>query len=424
MGTDRSYSVIVIGGGASGLAAAVTAARRGHRACIVERDVACGLKILATGNGRCNLSNASLATERYLHPAFAHAVLGAEPEHELRCFFNSLGILTAQEDGRLYPHSFRAESVRDALLGACRRADVDIVCGASVMAAAKGAGGVWKLTVRHPAGNLRVKPQRDQKAEIRARRRALKDATVTEGTLSAPHVIVAVGGAVDAAAPIFGLPGLPLSPVLCPIEGTVPGASGALDALNGLRAHARVTLRRDRMPLWAEEGEVLFRPFGISGVVVFNLSRRVQPGDTVLIDFFPDFEADAFRRLLTDRNGIVGPFSADEPSWFDGLVSPTLARVTCEICRYRHPGSNDVGHLVHILKGFKLEVTGLATDQPAQVMRGGVPIDAVDAVTLACTDLALSGISVCGEALDMDADCGGFNLAWAWMSGIRAASAL
>ena len=83
MNTNASYDVLVIGGGASGLAAAITAARAGKSACIVERDVACGLKLLATGNGRCNLSNESIDFQRYNHPAFVESVMGPHPEQEL-----------------------------------------------------------------------------------------------------------------------------------------------------------------------------------------------------------------------------------------------------------------------------------------------------------------------------------------------------
>lgn len=424
MGLGNSYDVIVVGGGASGLAAALTAARRGHRICILERDVSCGLKILATGNGRCNLSNATLDTGRYLHPKFAGAVMGEAPERELQDFFASLGILTAREDDRLYPYSFRAESVRDALLGACRRDGVDIVCGASVRTASRGSDGIWTLTVDRPKGRLKIKSQRDQKAELRARRRALAEAAMTRESISAPHVIIAVGDAIETVAPVFDLPCISPSPVLCPVRATVSGAADALAALNGLRARVRLTLQRGGDALWTEEGEVLFRPFGISGVVVFNLSRRARRDDTVLIDFFPQLNDEGLHRLLTQRARTIGPFSAQDPSWFDGLLAPALGRVVCEICTHRHPGTSDVVHLVHILKGFKLDITGLATDQPAQVSRGGVPVQAVRAPDLSCASPALDGISVCGETLDMDADCGGFNLAWAWLSGIRAASAL
>lgn len=424
MDLGDNYDAIVIGGGASGLAAALTATRRGLRTCILERDVSCGLKILATGNGRCNLSNVSLDSGHYLHPGFAKATMGETPEKELELFFTSLGILTAREDDRLYPHSFRAESVRDALLRACRRAGVDIVCGASVRAASKSADGIWTLTIDRPAGKLRLKSQRDQKAELRARRRALAEAAMTRESTSARHVIIAVGDAIEAVAPIFDLPCTSPSPVLCPVRASVPGTDDALTALSGFRAHAGLSLRRGRETLWSELGEILFRPFGISGVVVFNLSRRARKGDTALVDFFPDLDGKNLHRLLSQRTETLGAFSAQDPSWFDGLLAPALARVVCNICEQRHPGTKDVIHLVHILKGFKLDITGLATDQPAQVSRGGVPIQTVKAPGLTCVSPALAGISVCGEALDMDADCGGFNLAWAWLSGIHAANTL
>lgn len=107
MNASAFYDVLVIGGGASGLAAAITAARAGKSVCIVERDVACGLKLLATGNGRCNLSNESIDPQRYNHPAFVESVMGLQPEQELMGFFSSLGIMTTSEEGRLYPRSLR-----------------------------------------------------------------------------------------------------------------------------------------------------------------------------------------------------------------------------------------------------------------------------------------------------------------------------
>ncbi len=137
MNASALYDVLVIGGGASGLAAAITAARAGKSVCIVERDVACGLKLLATGNGRCNLSNESIDPQRYNHPAFVESVMGPQPEQELMGFFSSLGIMTTSEEGRLYPRSLRAESVRDALLNACDRLGITLICGANVASAHK-----------------------------------------------------------------------------------------------------------------------------------------------------------------------------------------------------------------------------------------------------------------------------------------------
>ena len=146
MNTNASYDVLVIGGGASGLAAAITAARTGKSVCIVERDVACGLKLLATGNGRCNLSNESIDFQRYNRPAFVESVMGRQPEQELGSFFSSLGIMTTSEEGRLYPRSLRAESVRDALLNACNHLGITLICGANVASAFKAPEG-WTLQI-------------------------------------------------------------------------------------------------------------------------------------------------------------------------------------------------------------------------------------------------------------------------------------
>ena len=172
MNTNASYDVLVIGGGASGLAAAITAARTGKSVCIVERDVACGLKLLATGNGRCNLSNESIDFQRYNHPAFVESVMGPQPEQELGSFFSSLGIMTTSEEGRLYPRSLRAESVRDALLNACNHLGITLICGANVASAFKAPEG-WTLQIDRPARALKAKKHDDRKTEVRSLRKAL-----------------------------------------------------------------------------------------------------------------------------------------------------------------------------------------------------------------------------------------------------------
>ena len=107
------YDVVISGGGAAGLAAAIAAGRAGASVCVLERDVACGLPILATGNGRCNLSNARLDSRRYHNAAAAKAVLGRDGAARAAAFFDSLGLMTCEVEGRLYPITRRAETVRD-----------------------------------------------------------------------------------------------------------------------------------------------------------------------------------------------------------------------------------------------------------------------------------------------------------------------
>ena len=423
MNANASYDVLVIGGGASGVAAAITAARAGKSACIVERDVACGLKILATGNGRCNLSNESIDFERYNHPAFVESVMSPRPEQELDSFFSSLGIMTTSEEGRLYPRSLRAESVRDALLNACNRLGITLICGANVASASKSPKG-WALQINRPARALKAKKHDDRKTELRSLRKALADTPRKNETLQAKAVIIATGGSIADIAEAFDLSLTPQHPILCPVSASVVGDQAALKTLDGLRVRARLTLARDHDELWHEDGEVLFRTFGISGVAVFNLSRRVQHGDTILLDVFPDLTKDELLDMLNQRVELFGDFSPRDPRWLDGMLAPQLSRVVCAAFERCHPGSHDVVHLVSILKHFKLLVEGTAEERSAQVTRGGVPVESVSVPSLCVNNAADAPLSICGEALDIDADCGGFNLAWAWISGIRAASSL
>ena len=423
MNTSAFYDVLVIGGGASGLAAAITAARAGKSVCIVERDVACGLKLLATGNGRCNLSNESINPQRYNHPVFVESVMGPQPEQELMGFFSSLGIMTISEEDRLYPRSLRAESVRDALLYVCDRLGITQLCGTNVIAAHKASEG-WVLQINRPAHVLKPKKHGDRKTELRSLRKALVDTPRTSDTLQTRAVVIATGGNPTNIAEIFGLPLAPLCPVLCPVSASVVGDQTALETLDGLRVRVRLTLSRSHEELWQEDGEVLFRAFGISGVAAFNLSRRINQGDTVLLDFFPDFSKEELLDTLNQRVKVLGDFLPQNPHWLDGMLAPQLSHVVCTAFERCHPGSRDVIHLVSILKHFKLSVEGTAEERSAQVTRGGISIECVSVPDLCVSSATGAPLYVCGEALDIDADCGGFNLAWAWLSGIRAASSL
>lgn len=423
MKTNAFYDVLVVGGGASGLAAAITAARVGKSVCVVERDVACGLKLLATGNGRCNLSNESIDIRRYNRPAFVESIMGPQPEQDLESFFSSLGIMTIREEGRLYPRSLRAESVRDALLNVCDRLGITLICGANVASAHKASEG-WTLQIDRPARALKAKKHDDRKSELRSLRKALADTPRTSDTLQARAVVIATGGNPTGIADVFSLPLTPLRPVLCPVSASVVGDRTALETLDGLRVRAHLALTRNHEELWREDGEVLFRTFGISGVAVFNLSRRIQHGDTILLDVFPDLSKDELFDMLNRRVELLGGFSPRDPRWLDGMLAPQLSRVVCTAFEQCHPGSNDVIHLVSILKHFKLLVEGTAEERSAQVTRGGVSVESISTPSLRARSAVDAPLYVCGEALDIDADCGGFNLAWAWISGIRAASSL
>lgn len=414
MSTLPVYDIVVIGGGASGLAAAIASARAGASILVIERDVACGLPILATGNGRCNLSNANLDPNRYRHPDIMSTVMGERPENELQRFFESVGIDTVSEENRLYPRSKRAESVRDALLSTAERAGVRMLLGAAP-AKARYENCAWRLTVKAPARPLITDSPAD-KTELRRRRKALAGAALKSRQLTAKRCIVATGGGSKTATELFGLECLPERAVLCPIAGTLELGHDPLQKLDGLRIDAKLTLLREHGPIWSEPGEVLFRPYGISGIAAFNMSRRCGPGDVIEMNLFGDqVSEDALATRLSTRSDALAPLSAADPQWFDGLLAPALGKLVA------NAGKGDIKTVAHLLTHLRFTVGGVAEQKSAQVHQGGIPFKLANLETLEVGPAR--GLYACGEALDMDADCGGFNLAWAWLSGLKAGRA-
>lgn len=362
--------VAIAGGGASGLAAAVTAAEAGARVVVVERGLACGRSILATGGGRCNLANADLSAERYRNPSFVSAVCGRRFLADVRDFFSACGLAVAEEEGgRLYPVTREASSVREVLVAQALKAGATLACGREASGISRTAGGFClELAPTFEGGRKEV--------------------------LCTRSIVIATGGGGDSLAGALGLPLVATRPALCPL------ACEGLDfpALDGRRARVAATLVRDGAAIARETGELLFRPYGISGIVSFDLSRSAQPGDRLMLDLLPEVDARTARELAA-RGGTAG------------LLNDALAAQLTQ----RGDLPEDVAARA---KAVELRVTGTADERRAQVTAGGIDVGALDASTLGCREVP--GAFACGEAVDVDGACGGYNLAWAWKSGMVA----
>lgn len=420
MGNKRK-TLAIIGGGAAGLAAAVAAARElraigaGEGAAIevVEADERVGRSILATGNGRCNFSNACIDAGAYRNAEFVGEALraladaaaggpgaGKQPPQvtdPVLAFFADLGLAWREEgEGRLYPLANKASVVLDVLRSAARDLGVAEVCGCAVeeIVVPERPGGRFHL--RCAGGVVR----------------------------HADAVIVAVGGA-----PAEGLlppafPRVPAQAVLGPLRTD----TAVVRQLDNIRVRCAVSLVRPGggggKPIAREEGELLFRSYGVSGIAVFNLSRFAEPGDELAVDFLPQVDVPGAEGLVRARRKRLAAqgraFSGEDV--LRGLLLPPVARAVLKragLVPEAPLAKGDAPALARALKAFSLTVEGVGDARQCQVARGGLDVGAFDPATMEAH--GLPGLFAVGEALDVDAPCGGYNLHWAWATGILAA---
>ena len=398
---------VIVGGGAGGLCAAAALGRKGLRVTVVERLPRVGKKLLATGNGRCNLSNVDMQSAYYGKAApFVQQVYAVTPPSEVAAFFSSLGLMTAVEDGRVYPRTMAASSVLDVLRMACERASVTMLTDTEVVALSPSRRGGWSVQLADGSG------------------------------LFAPHVIAAMGGS---AAPSMGTDGTgvrlmqtlgheitPLYPALVQLKCSYP----ALKGLKGIRTQAKLTLLIDGRPAAEEVGELLLTDYGVSGVCVFQLSREAAPALAqkrsvrLAIDFLP--EVTSIRPWLNARIEQLSPASL--LTLTTGVLPRLLAQT---IIKEAHLlPETDAGALsdaekdalCRALSAFPLVVTGTQGFANAQVTRGGVSLADVDPRTMASR--LFDGLHIIGELLDVDGPCGGYNLHFAFASALTAAKTI
>ena len=428
-------TIAIIGGGASGLMAAVEAAltlrdaaagaesnipvpthhnggahgAHGRYEVVLYEadDERVGRSILATGNGRCNLSNANIDASLYHNADFVAQVFaalqGGDAGNPALDRFADMGLMLREEsEGRLYPMANKATSVLDAL----RNSATD-------------------LGVRVEVGKRATQVDAPRPHDGKPGCFNIRFADKTVG--HADQVIVAVGGR---AAPRIQLPA-PLAcsdmrPVLGPLRLDRESVR-VTRQLNNIRVRCGVRLSRNDKPVATEIGELLFRDYGVSGVAVFNLSRLAEPGDTLSIDFFPKRMPDEVRAMLQTRLERMRTFASVRPTcerFLQGMVLPAVAQVLCKKIGLKPQAALTNGNLEQLskaLKSFDFTVEGIGDERQCQVRRGGFPVSAFSPKTCEARDVA--GLFVTGEALDVDAPCGGYNLQWAWASGMCAGRA-
>lgn len=393
--------VIIVGGGASGLMAALTASERPDaRVVLLERQARVGRKLLATGNGRCNLTNRNLTPENYHgeNAGFCEYALSRFGPEQTLAWFRALGLLTAAEEdsGRVYPVSDSANSVVDVLrLALAQRENVELRAGCEVQA------------LRKKRGKFEV--------------------VLPEETLTGEAVIVCAGGC--AGGKLGGtelgyrlLEGMGHHRTrLCPALVQLRTDTTYVRALKGVRCDARVIYRAQGT---AEErrGEVQFTEYGVSGPAIFELSRAVSvhpvPG-TLLLDLLPEVSEKELLALLKARCTGTPGWRAEE--LLTGFVHNRLGKTLLRSCGVSFEtdcsclSADMLQAVCRAVKHFAIEVKGTMGMDGAQVTAGGIRTSEFRADTM--ESRLCRGLYAAGEVLDIDGDCGGYNLQWAWSSG-------
>lgn len=393
--------IAIIGAGASGMMAAITAAAEGAAVTLIEHTDKVGKKILSTGNGRCNFTNINQEPICYRsdNPDFAWGIIQRFTAQEAISFFLKLGIYSRNRDGYLYPRSDQAVAVLDVLKMELERLGVQV------------------LKEKHVQ-------------EIKVKKRGFQIRLDSENVVC-DKVILATG---SKAAPKTGSDGsgydlakalghhmTPVVPALVQLR----CKETFYKRLAGIRVWGRVELYVDGECMAADTGELQLTNYGISGIPVFQVSRYAARGlyekrqVKAKLDFMPEFDREGFLHFLEKR--ICTHPEKRLSEFLVGIFHPQLSRLWIELLKLdREKRVGDLTkeeciRLVSKIKCFETIIGAANTFEQAQVCAGGIDTSEVNADTL--ESMLVDDLYFAGEILDVDGICGGYNLQWAWSSG-------
>ena len=400
------YDIIIIGAGASGLIAAITAARQGSSVLVIEQKDKAGKKILATGNGKCNFTNKIQTPECYRSDdsAFAMKVLSCFDVVSTLRFFSELGILPKERQGYYYPNSEQAASIVAVLLMECER---------------------LKVTFRY---NERVTDVKKPYYTV-----------ITENSEKlqkyfSTKLILAAGGC---ASPKLGSDGSGYQlakrlghTLIKPLPALVQLKSPDkyFKTISGVRVNASVAAWISDKPIIKEQGEILFTDYGISGIPIMQISRFVAKaldrGDKIhlTLDYLPEYSINDLIEHLNKRIQLNPSKTLEE--MLVGLFNHKLSYIIIKEAKLdpykpaKQLTKQELEQLAQNIKGFKMKINATNSFENAQVCAGGISTKEIDNTSM--ESMKSKGLYLVGELVDVDGTCGGYNLQWAWSSGYLA----
>ena len=392
--------IAVIGGGASGMIAAITARKSGKEVVVLERKDRILKKVLITGNGRCNITNVNANISNYFGKNISSVenILNSFNPQDTMDFFNGLGIICNEENrGKVYPLSGQASSVVDALRFEAERLGVRIETEFYVRKIEK--------------EGFKFKIYSEERKKIEAGR-----VIIAAGGQSYPEL--GSNGSGFELAKELGHSVTRLSPSIVQLKTEKNQVKG----LQGIKTDAAVTAYGDNKKICTYDGELLYTDYGISGNVVFNISFVMPLYKNVEfeIDFMEKFDYNELYEILKERKKIMSHLTME--NYFNGMINKKLGQFLSKVSgieKLSKPvkdlNDSEIRKLCTVLKKYRVKILDTTGFKNAQITAGGVSLDEVNPETL--ESKIVKGLYFSGEVLDVYGECGGFNLQWAWASG-------
>lgn len=403
MQKSNNYDAVIIGGGASGLMCAIAAKQKNKNisVAIIEKNDRVGKKLLSTGNGRCNLTHKDITAENFCgsFKTQCKAVFEKYDTDKLLEIFKNLGLLHfCDNEGRYYPLCKQASAVLDVLRFACDRLNVKIFCSENIR------------SIRKNGNNFSVKTDENEFV--------FKKLVIANGSKAAPKL----GGNSSSADYLknFGHFFVPFSPALCPVK----VKSDVIKSLKGIRATAKAVLFDKNVKFVKEEvGEVQFSDNSLSGICIFNLSLYTKKDFLICLDLLPDISDRELKSLIYNNKKLFSDLTID--NLLTGILQKRLgqavlkeSKVTDFSRKCSTISDSEIENIVRIIKNMRFPVIENCGFEQAQCALGGVSGREIDENTM--QSKIVKNLYICGEAIDICGECGGYNLHFAFASGLTA----